>query len=112
TAGLAAVIEPKAAPVAADMGAQQTRPVPERDEFTPQLLAWPMPSLSRVGLERNNPVLHKPFGPLLQLDELVRERKVHRHLRVDAKHPAWPRTSSCLPALGVKPASFGLDQLI
>ena len=78
---LAAVIEPEPTPIAADMRAEQTCLAPERDQFAPQILARPVRGLPRVGLEWNDPVSHKPFGTLLQLDEIVRERKVHHYLR-------------------------------
>ena len=78
---LAAVIEPEPAPIAPDMRAEETCLAPERDEFAPQILARPMRGLPRVALERKDPVSHKPLGTLLQLDEIVRERKVHQYLR-------------------------------
>ena len=78
---LAAVIEPEPAPIAPDMRAQEPRLAPERDELAPQLLARPVRGLPRVALERQDPVSHEALGALLQLDQIVRERKIHQHLR-------------------------------
>src|SRR6202040_1457292 len=78
---LAAVIEPQPAPIAADMRTEETGLAPERHQLAPQILARPMRGLPRVGLERKDPISHKPLGTLLQLDEIVRERKVHQYLR-------------------------------
>jgi hypothetical protein len=75
------VIEPQATPIAANMRAEETCLASERDQFPPQILARPMRGLPRVGLERKDSIPHKPLGKLLQLDEIVRERKVHQYLR-------------------------------
>jgi hypothetical protein len=68
--------------MAADMRTKETCLAPERDEFAPQILARPMRALPWVALERKNPISHKPLGTPLQLDEIVRQRKVHQYLRV------------------------------
>jgi hypothetical protein len=75
------MIEPQPTPIATDMRTEETCLAPERDEFAPQILARPVHGLPPVGLERKDPVSHKPRGTLLQLDEIVRERKVHQYLR-------------------------------
>ena len=77
----AAVIEPEPTPTAPHMRAEETCLPPERDELAPQILARTMRALPRIALERKDPVSHKPLGTLLQLDEIVRERKVHQYLR-------------------------------
>jgi hypothetical protein len=63
------------------MRAEETCLPPERDELAPQILARTMRALPRIALERNDPVPHKSLGALLQLYEIVRERKVHQYLR-------------------------------
>ncbi len=62
---LASVIEPQSTPIAADMRAEETCLAPERDEFAPQILARPVRGLPPVGLERKDPISHKPLGTLL-----------------------------------------------
>jgi hypothetical protein len=87
------------------MRTEETRLATERNEFPPQLLRGPMRGLSRIGLKRKNPLSHKSLGVFLQLDEIVRERKVHQRLRVDAKPRRAGNTSSGFPAGCVKVAS-------
>src|SRR5271169_6100589 len=68
---LCPVIGPEAAPLAADMRAEQARPAPEPDEFAPQFLGRPVRRLPRVVLIGQDLLAHEALGALLQLGEIV-----------------------------------------
>ena len=65
------VIEPEAAPIAADMRAEQPRPAPEPDELPPQLLARSVRRLPLVHLIGQDLLLHEALSALLQRYKFV-----------------------------------------
>ncbi len=75
------VIEPEPAPFPADMRAQQPGPAPEPDQLAAQFLGRPVRGLSDIVLIRQDLLAHKALGALLELDEFVRQRKIHWCLR-------------------------------